>query len=66
VGYDDIDAASHFHPPLTTVRQSIDAAGNLLVQALAKVIQGEDVASVLMPTDLIVRSSSQPTRQAPA
>ncbi len=59
VGYDDIDAAGHFHPPLTTVRQSIDAAGGLLVQALEKVIHGEDVLSVLMPTHLVVRASSQ-------
>lgn len=64
VGYDDIDAAGHFHPPLTTVRQSIDAAGSLLVQALEKVIDGEDVLSVLMPTHLVVRASSQ--RQCPA
>lgn len=59
VGYDDIDAAGHFHPPLTTVRQSIDAAGRLLVQALAKVIDGGVVETVLMPTHLVLRSSSK-------
>jgi DNA-binding LacI/PurR family transcriptional regulator len=59
VGYDDIDGSGHFHPPLTTVRQSIDAAGRLLVQVLAKVIEGEVVEPVLMPTHLVIRSSSQ-------
>lgn len=59
VGYDDIDAAGHFHPPLTTVRQSIEAAGSLLVQALEKVIAGEVVLPMLMPTHLMVRASSQ-------
>jgi DNA-binding LacI/PurR family transcriptional regulator len=58
VGYDDIDAAGHFHPPLTTVRQSIDAAGSLLVQALGKVMEGEVVEPQLTPTHLVVRASS--------
>lgn len=59
VGYDDIDAAGHFHPPLTTIRQSIDSAGTLLVQALSKVIAGELVEPILMPTHLVMRESSQ-------
>jgi DNA-binding LacI/PurR family transcriptional regulator len=58
VGYDDIDAAGHFHPPVTTVRQSIDTAGNLLVNALSKVINGELVEPILIPTHLVVRESS--------
>lgn len=58
VGYDDIEATGHFHPPVTTVRQSIDLAGSLLVQALAKVMQGQETESVLMPTHLVVRASS--------
>ncbi len=59
VGYDDIDAARHFHPPLTTVRQSIDQAGRLLIQALSKVIAGDLVEPILMPTHLVLRESSQ-------
>jgi DNA-binding LacI/PurR family transcriptional regulator len=58
VGYDDIEAAGHFHPPLTTVRQSIDSAGSLLVKALSRVIAGEPVEPILMPTHLLVRESS--------
>jgi DNA-binding LacI/PurR family transcriptional regulator len=59
VGYDDIDAAGHFHPPLTTVRQSIDTAGNLLVHALLRIISGDLVEPILMPTHLVLRESSQ-------
>jgi DNA-binding LacI/PurR family transcriptional regulator len=59
VGYDDIEAAGHFHPPLTTVRQSIDLAGMHLVNALQNVIAGDNSNSILMPTTLVLRESSQ-------
>lgn len=58
VGYDDIEASGHFHPPLSTIRQSIDAAGQHLVALLQKIIASEPAESVLMPTSLVVRSSS--------
>lgn len=58
VGYDDIDAAGHFHPPLSTVHQSIDSAGPHLVAALQKVINNEAADPVLMPTTLVIRGSS--------
>ena len=58
VGYDDIEAAAHFHPPLSTIRQSIDAAGHHLVALLQKIIASEPAESVLMPTSLVVRNSS--------
>lgn len=58
VGYDDIDLAAHAHPPLTTVRQPIDAAGRALVNALAELVRGEEPKPVLLPTLLIVRNTS--------
>jgi DNA-binding LacI/PurR family transcriptional regulator len=58
VGYDDIELAQHFHPPLTTVRQSIDVAGRALVQALVELMSGRVPAPSLLPTKLIVRATT--------
>ena len=58
VGYDDIALASHFHPPLTTVRQPIDVAGHALVDVFTKIVSGENPQSVLLPTELVIRGTS--------
>ena len=57
VGFDDIPIAAHANPPLTTMRQNTQQAGQLLVDNLLKIIQGEPAESVLIPTELIVRKS---------
>lgn len=58
VGYDDIELATYFHPPLTTVRQPIQIAGRALVDALLAQIKGDRVNPQLLPTQLIVRGTS--------
>lgn len=58
VGYDDIELARYFHPPLTTVRQSIREAGAALVDALLDILAGRSHAPQLLPTHLIVRTSA--------
>jgi DNA-binding LacI/PurR family transcriptional regulator len=58
VGYDDIELAAHFHPPLTTVRQPIDQAGRVLVDSLMRLVEGESVTPILLPTRLIIRETS--------
>jgi DNA-binding LacI/PurR family transcriptional regulator len=58
VGFDDIALASYFHPPLSTVRQSIEDAGPAMVEALLAQIAGEAAPPRLMPTRLVVRDSS--------
>lgn len=58
VGYDDIALAAHFLPPLTTVRQPIEAAGVALVESLLAQLGGAAPASALLPTELVVRQSS--------
>ena len=64
VGYDDIALAEHFHPPLTTVRQPIAQAGQLLVASLLAQMAGERTSSRLLPTELVVRESSNaPSRR---
>ena len=59
VGYDDIDRARFFHPPLTTVRQPMDAAGAALVDTLLASIDEQPVAPYLIPTQLMARNSSR-------
>jgi DNA-binding LacI/PurR family transcriptional regulator len=58
VGYDDIELASHVHPPLTTVRQPIGIAGRTLVDIFIKIVEGEDPDSVLLPTQLVIRGTT--------
>ena len=60
VGYDDIELAQYFHPPLTTIRQPIDKGGEALVDALLAIIEGQHPSPVMLPTELIVRESSEP------
>jgi len=58
VGYDDIELARYFHPPLTTVRQPMAQAGLALVDALLTLIEDGNSKAQLLPTELIVRASS--------
>lgn len=57
VGFDDVPMASYTHPPLTTVQQDTRLAGQLLVDHLLKMVDGEPVKSMLLPAKLIVRGS---------
>lgn len=59
VGYDDVELARHLHPSLTTVRQSINEAGRAMVDALGRIIRGEKVVPIQLPTELIVRETSR-------
>lgn len=62
VGYDDVELATHFNPPLSTVRQPIHEGGAALVEALLALLDGNAVPGVsLLETRLIVRESSQST-----
>jgi DNA-binding LacI/PurR family transcriptional regulator len=58
VGYDDIELAAYFHPPLSTVRQPMRAAGRALVSSLLALVDGAPLASQQLPTELVVRASS--------
>ena len=57
VGYDDIELSGYFHPPLTTVRQPMAAAGQALVASLLALADGGAAAPVQLPAELIVRAS---------
>jgi DNA-binding LacI/PurR family transcriptional regulator len=58
VGYDDIELAAHFPPPLSTVRQPIVEAGQALVDSLLAQLAGARAAPRLLDTRLVVRESS--------
>ncbi len=57
VGFDDLPRAAWVTPPLTTVQQNIQEAGEGVVELIAGMIEGEPVESVQMAPKLIVRES---------
>jgi DNA-binding LacI/PurR family transcriptional regulator len=57
-GYDDIGLAAYSSPTLTTVRQNIGKAGEILVDTLLRMMDGEQPGDITLPTELIVRESS--------
>ncbi|MBR8745299.1 LacI family transcriptional regulator [Nocardiopsis sp. MG754419] len=64
VGFDDIAESGSFLPPLTTIRQDFHEVGRLLVAGALRRLRGEVDApeSTLVPTELVVRSSTAPPR----
>ena len=58
VGFDDIPAASQTRPPLTTISQNIQGAGDRLVEALMAQIEGRDLPATRLPARLIERAST--------
>jgi len=57
VGFDDIPAAGHASPPLTTVMQDLKRAGDLLVETLLAQVEEREPPEQTLPTRLIVRKS---------
>lgn len=58
VGYDDIDAASHSEPSLSTVKLDKEALGYTAAMAL---IEGDtEPGDTLLPVELVLRGSSGP------
>jgi DNA-binding LacI/PurR family transcriptional regulator len=57
VGFDDVDVARHFNPPLTTVRSPIEEAGHWAAELLIQLIRTGVAESVVLPTELVVRQS---------
>ncbi|MFC1401028.1 MULTISPECIES: LacI family DNA-binding transcriptional regulator [Streptacidiphilus] len=57
-GFDDSTIAANTRPALTTVRQPWDRISAEMVRVLQSLIAGEPPASVILPTELIVRASA--------
>jgi LacI family transcriptional regulator, repressor for deo operon, udp, cdd, tsx, nupC, and nupG len=68
VGYDDSAFMSSVEPPLTTVRQPIEAMGRAAVAALLAQMRGEDAVGdeLLFEPELVVRRSTRPARTTAA
>lgn len=64
IGYDDSALMTCTDPPLTTVRQPIEAMGRAAVELLANLIAGNEVATeeLLFEPELVVRASAAPAR----
>ncbi len=61
-GFDDIPLAASVSPTLSTVQQDTKQAGQLLVERLLALIQGEPVESQTIPVKLVLRESSLAAR----
>jgi DNA-binding LacI/PurR family transcriptional regulator len=57
IGYDDTPGAASFVPPLTSVHQYLRDGGVLLAKKMLGLIDGDAVASEMLPTTLIVRQT---------
>jgi len=58
-GFDDIDAAAHSNPPLTTVRLPSYREGQEATALLFRLLDGEPASKeVIVPTEVVVRSST--------
>jgi DNA-binding LacI/PurR family transcriptional regulator len=60
VGFDDMDGARSFWPPLTTIRQDFAAVGRLSIQKLLGKVSDSSTGNdtTIVPTELIVRAST--------
>lgn len=59
-GFDDLPAAASARPPLTTVVQDTQRAGQLLVDAVRAQLEGLPAPGQMLPTRLLIRQSSGP------
>ncbi len=58
VGYDDVSIAMYNNLPLTTIRQNVPLAGQLLAQNLIRYIKTGEVTNVTTPVELVIRKSA--------
>jgi len=58
-GFDDIDFAAFSDPPLTTLRVPASRMGEMAVEVLMEMIEGnsEEVRQISLGTELVVRGS---------
>ncbi len=58
VGFDDIEPAFYVTPPLTTVRQPRVKLGQLAIQMVLDLLNGQEVQNQILNCELIVREST--------
>ncbi len=57
VGYNNIPAAAHFTPAISTVEQQTDVAGAIMVEKLMQMIEGALPRSAMLATRLVERQT---------
>jgi len=61
IGFDDLEMATYYCPPLTTVRQPGYRLGQHAMRMLLQLIQGrEEVQAEILPAELVVRETTGP------
>ncbi len=58
IGYDDVHLAMYTTPSLTTIRQDVAKGATTMVDLLFRRMEGEDVESVIMTPELVLRDSA--------
>ncbi|WP_129660601.1 LacI family DNA-binding transcriptional regulator [Rothia halotolerans] len=58
VGFDGLDLGAHFNPRLTSVKQPIEAMGEISIQLGEKLMNGETAEHIMLEPTLLVRSST--------
>jgi LacI family transcriptional regulator len=59
IGFDDINLADHWHPPLTTIATPFRKIGFALMKSLFSIISGENVLpQTIMESNLVIRKST--------
>jgi DNA-binding LacI/PurR family transcriptional regulator len=59
VGFDDIAMAELFHPSLTTIRQNVKKAAEVMVNQLVLQFEGKPTHSTVIDIELIPRNSTR-------
>ena len=62
VGFDDIEEAMDFSPPLTTIAQDWNLLGREVLRVVSEALAGLAPQAVLLPTRLVERESVAPPR----
>lgn len=61
IGFDDLELAAYFCPPLTTIRQPRRQMGERAMHMLLALIEGQGSPQAeILPTELVVRSTTGP------
>jgi DNA-binding LacI/PurR family transcriptional regulator len=58
IGYDDVSLATITNPPLTTIRQGIRTAGQLLAHNLIQYLETGEITNTIIPASLVIRKSA--------
>ncbi len=58
IGCDNIAASAHTRPPLSTITQDTARAGSLLVETLARLLDGRPGGATVLPVELVAREST--------